>query len=75
MGFGFIACCRAKGLRAMSSMRSQLRSQDAGGGPRQTGSTAKPWCALCWRRNAVNRRSAPWSGRRRQRKKTAADFA
>jgi transposase len=40
-----------------------------------TGSTAKPWCALCWRTNAANRVSAPWSGRRRQRKKTAADFA
>ena len=36
---------------------------------------AKPWCALCWRTNAANRGSAPWSGRRRQRKKTAADVA
>jgi hypothetical protein len=36
---------------------------------------AKPWCALCWRTNAVNRGCAPWSGRRRQRKKTVADFA
>ncbi len=75
MGFGFIACCRARGLRAMSSMRPQLRPRGAGGGPRPTGSTAKPWCALCWRTNAANRGSAPWSGRRRQRKKTAADFA
>src|SRR5271157_6334128 len=35
----------------------------------------EPWCALCWRTNAANRESAPWSGRRRQRRKTAADFA
>ena len=32
MGFGFIACCRARGLRAMSSMRPQLRPRGAGGG-------------------------------------------
>jgi transposase len=41
MGFGFIACCRARGLRAMSSMRPQLRSHDAGDGPRPTGSTSE----------------------------------
>jgi hypothetical protein len=63
MGFGFIACCSARGLRAMSSIRPQLRPHDAGGGPKPTRSTAKPWCALCWRTNAVNRGSAPWSGR------------
>jgi transposase len=40
-----------------------------------TRSMAKPWCALCWRTNAANRVSAPWSGRRLQRRKTAADFA
>ena len=34
MGFGFIACCRARGLRAMSSMRPQLRPRGAGGGPK-----------------------------------------
>ena len=75
MGFGFIACCRAKGLRAMSSIRPQLRPHDVGGGRKRTGSTAKPWYALCWHTNAVNRGSAPWSRRRRQRTRTAADFA
>jgi putative transposase len=33
MDLRFIACCRARGLRAMSSMRPQLRSHDARGEP------------------------------------------
>ena len=74
-GFWIHRVLQSEGLRAMSSMRPQLRPRGAGGGPRPTGSTAKPWCALCWRTNAANRGSAPWSGRRRQRTRTAADFA
>jgi transposase len=48
-GFGFIACCRAKGLRAMLSIRPLLRPRGVGGALKPTRSTAKPWCALCWR--------------------------
>jgi hypothetical protein len=37
MGFGFIAFYRARGLRAMLSMRPQLRPRGAGGAPRRSG--------------------------------------
>ena len=60
MGFGFIACCRAKGLRAMLSCGLIATLRRAA---RKTiRSTAKPWCALCWLTDAANRGSAPWAG-------------
>ena len=52
-GFWIHRVLQSEELRAMSSMRPQLRPRGAGGGPRPTGSTAKPWCALCWRTNAA----------------------
>src|ERR1700730_12112969 len=52
-----------------------VRRHAPGSGPRPTGSTARLWCARYWRTNAANRVSAPWSGRRRLKTKTAAVFA
>ena len=74
MGFGFVRVLPTRGLRAMLSMRPQLRPRGAGGAPKPTRSTAKPWCALCWLTNAANRGSAPWLGRRRQKTRIGADF-
>ena len=50
-GFRFIACCRARGLRAMSSMRPQLRPRGAGGGPdRQNDGEALVRALLAYKR-------------------------
>src|SRR3954464_8109483 len=46
-GSGSTASCRRKGSRAMSSIPPPSRRHGGVGGQRLTGSTAKPWFALC----------------------------
>ncbi len=58
MDFGFIACRRARGLRATLSIRPQLRPAAPAAGQNREDRWRRPWCALCWRTNAANRVAA-----------------
>ena len=69
---GFIACCKAKELKATSSTPPRLRRRADGGEPRPTGSTARRCFARYWRSSAANLGCARWSRRRHRGKKIAA---